>query len=398
MGLKSDTEIKSRAIQDQLQADKDLSEFTYGLNMQATENERAYNTPQQQLQRLKDAGLNPLYFGLDGNSSNGAPFTMNTPSVDSGSIMQAIAAGNSNIIASVGQVLQASKQMAEVKQMDAQTRLMEKQASNVESQTNLNKYELTWRPIKNGLELRVGESSIKVNESEVRKNTENARVLENEANRNQDIINEIASRIRANVAASAESYATAAAQKTLSGLNVANTEKARAETGYWKQKTQTEEALTGISFEQWAQEQIKTGALPEQLRLDLGLKGKDVKLKDAQIVNLQKLSDVYKEQAGKIHEDLIIDGVKVGIWKNEDGKLVYDYAKVVSQSTARNIEHTLGVYLKMYEDFQNTQSNSLNAVANLVGSAIPGVKLSLGQKNGVTASPPPPPWATENYY
>lgn len=30
-----------------------------------------YNTPEQQVQRMKDAGLNPLYYGLDGSSSNG---------------------------------------------------------------------------------------------------------------------------------------------------------------------------------------------------------------------------------------------------------------------------------------------------------------------------------------
>ena len=31
----------------------------------------AYNTPSEQLQRLRDAGLNPLYYGLDGSSANG---------------------------------------------------------------------------------------------------------------------------------------------------------------------------------------------------------------------------------------------------------------------------------------------------------------------------------------
>ena len=37
-------------------------------NMQMWKEEMAYNSPSQQVQRLRDAGLNPLFYGLDGNS------------------------------------------------------------------------------------------------------------------------------------------------------------------------------------------------------------------------------------------------------------------------------------------------------------------------------------------
>lgn len=384
--------MASTAKQLEWQAGWNMKEqqLAYELNKQALDYQNAYNQPNAQLARLRAAGLNPLYYGLDGNSSNGAPFQTQPMENSVSQAQQAAQAEQANFNNAIANTLTAAKTMAEVRQMDAQTELTKQQIPQIQSETALNRYELTWRPVKNGMELRVGESTIKVNSSEAEKNSQSARVLENEANRNQYIINEIASRIRANDASAAESYASVAVQNSLVDLNAAQSK-------YWNQKTQTENANTGIAFEQWAQEQIKTGALPEQFRLDFGLKGKDFKLKDAQILNLQKLSDVYKEQAGKIHEDLIIDGVKVGIWKNENGQLVYDYAKVVSQSTARNIEHTLGVYLKMYEDFKNTQSNSINATANLVGSVIPGFKLSLGQKNGVTATKSPS-WATEVYY
>lgn len=41
----------------------------WSLNMWNKTNE--YNTPEAQVQRLRDAGLNPLYYGLDGSSANG---------------------------------------------------------------------------------------------------------------------------------------------------------------------------------------------------------------------------------------------------------------------------------------------------------------------------------------
>lgn len=42
-------------------------------NLEQWQREMDYNTPSAQMQRLKDAGLNPLYYGLDGNSTSGAP-------------------------------------------------------------------------------------------------------------------------------------------------------------------------------------------------------------------------------------------------------------------------------------------------------------------------------------
>lgn len=38
-------------------------------NYQMWNEENAYNTPEAQVQRLRDAGLNPLYYGLDGSSA-----------------------------------------------------------------------------------------------------------------------------------------------------------------------------------------------------------------------------------------------------------------------------------------------------------------------------------------
>lgn len=39
-------------------------------NMEMWQKENEYNSPEAQVQRLRDAGLNPLYYGLDGTSAN----------------------------------------------------------------------------------------------------------------------------------------------------------------------------------------------------------------------------------------------------------------------------------------------------------------------------------------
>lgn len=42
-------------------------------NLEQWNRENEYNTPAAQLQRMRDAGLNPLYYGLDGNSAGASP-------------------------------------------------------------------------------------------------------------------------------------------------------------------------------------------------------------------------------------------------------------------------------------------------------------------------------------
>lgn len=40
-------------------------------NYQMWQEEKAYNTPEAQVERLREAGLNPMFYGLDGNSTGG---------------------------------------------------------------------------------------------------------------------------------------------------------------------------------------------------------------------------------------------------------------------------------------------------------------------------------------
>lgn len=63
------------AEQAQLQRDwsEQQTEKQNAWNLEQWQREMDYNSPTSQVQRLRDAGLNPLFYGLDGNSTGGSP-------------------------------------------------------------------------------------------------------------------------------------------------------------------------------------------------------------------------------------------------------------------------------------------------------------------------------------
>lgn len=82
---------------------------TNAWNLEMWNKENEYNTPENQVQRLRDAGLNPMYFGLDGTGN-------------AGSVNSAQALGYER--ASVGNQqnpIAGALQMAQLAQMESQT-------------------------------------------------------------------------------------------------------------------------------------------------------------------------------------------------------------------------------------------------------------------------------------
>lgn len=378
---------------------KELSEFTFQQNMQATQDERNYNTPSAQLARLRAAGLNPMFYGLDGNSSNGAPFTMSTPQAPDGSADVQRQIGNMQAIqTSISQMMQASKNLAEIRQMDEQTRLLSKQSSNVDADTRLKNIDSQWRPLKNGMELRVGASSIKVNMSQSDVNTESAREIKKRADNYQVILDNIASDTRVNDATSDLRVAEKAVAASQVGLNQASASNQRSQSAFWKQHSETERAQTGIAWEKYAQEQMNTGLLPQRFMNDNNLTKAQIKQMDSSAENLSAFARVAQAQEDGYRQQLIINGIKVGIVKDvKNNTIIYDIPAVHSINTANKINNTIGTYAKLYEDWMNTQSNSLNATANVVSSVIPGIKLKLGTQNPV-ASPSTPSYSSHDWY
>lgn len=78
-GIQYATSMKS------LRKNKKLAEYQHNLNMQAWREQAAYNSPEQQMQRLKDAGLNPnLVYGQGSGTTGQAdpPPQFNAPTAD----------------------------------------------------------------------------------------------------------------------------------------------------------------------------------------------------------------------------------------------------------------------------------------------------------------------------
>ena len=88
-------------------------------NYEMWQKENEYNTPEAQVQRLRDAGLNPLYYGLDGSSA--------------GDISAAQPLGYER--AEIGNQPNPYAGFGEIGSQIAQTALLQAQADKVKSET-----------------------------------------------------------------------------------------------------------------------------------------------------------------------------------------------------------------------------------------------------------------------
>lgn len=83
-----------------------------------------YNTPENQVQRLQDAGLNPLYYGLDGQTAGGVsavqPLSYERASLNS--LVNPMSVG-----------LNALMQMAQVSNIEAQTNKVKSETKSIEA-------------------------------------------------------------------------------------------------------------------------------------------------------------------------------------------------------------------------------------------------------------------------
>jgi len=60
-----------KQAEQQMKMQKELIDYNYSKQLEQWNRENAYNSPQSQLERLKQAGLNPLFRDLDGNAAGG---------------------------------------------------------------------------------------------------------------------------------------------------------------------------------------------------------------------------------------------------------------------------------------------------------------------------------------
>lgn len=81
-------------------------------NIDQWNRENAYNSPSAQVERMRDAGLNPLYYGLDGNSANG---------LESASPLGYERAAAPNMVNPVSSGVDAATRIAQISNIQADT-------------------------------------------------------------------------------------------------------------------------------------------------------------------------------------------------------------------------------------------------------------------------------------
>lgn len=364
-------------------------ELAYELNKKALDYQNAYNQPNAQLARLRAAGLNPLYYGLDGNSSNGAPFQTQPMENSVAQAQQAEQAQQANLNNAIANTLSAAKTMAEVRQMDAQTELTKQQIPQVQSETALNRQELTLRPVKLGSELDVNGSIVRLNDSNVKVNSEQVQNLkqaylnmQKEFDKLTQDINESKSREKENLA-------------TLPVLqNQANLLKAQAKTESFKQEnlasqTALNYAQEKFSYEKTFEQQVKNGYLPKQIMIDLGIQGLNFKRQQQEIDNLRTLGKLLDTQNFKEKYYMYIDGVKVGLFKEEDGKIKTDGKEFVDYWKDMRVADKLSKYAQIYQGFVGSGKHS-DLLGSLYLLNMTGITQGLkGAPKGVGTPPPP---------
>lgn len=251
----------------------------------------AYNTPAAQLQRLNDAGLNPLYYGLDGSAAG----NVSSAQALSNSMPNMIPNNLGDIIANaIPQASQVAKTKAEATTIDAmrdgQVSILGTQINLNESVTKLNKQQLQ-------------ESAARIDKL----NTEMdiaRKQFDLESQRTQSIImTESVNRALMSIQASKfnEDIKTSILQRYLSTLQTFNdVAYKRAVTNLTNQQNQSEYYRT-------QQEYFKAGGV----QLDNINKYQDILTKD---VNYEMLTEALKKQ--KTENEIYLDNAELVFYLN----------------------------------------------------------------------------------
>lgn len=333
-------------------------ELAYELNKKSLDYQNAYNTPSSQLARLRAAGLNPLFYGLDGNSSNGAPFQTQPMENNVAQAQQAEQAQQANLNNAIANTLAAAKTMAEVRQMDAQTELTKNQIPQIQSETALNRQELTLRPVKLGSELDVNGSIVRLNNSNVDVNSDQVHNLKQAYLNMQKEFDKLTQDIKESQSREKENLATLPVLQ-----NQANLLKAQAKTESFKQEnlasqTALNYAQEKFSYEQTFAQQVKNGYLPKQMMIELGIQGLNFKRQQQEIDNLRTFGKVLDTQNLKDRFYMYIDGVKVGLFKDVDGKIRTDNKEFVDYWKDMRVSEKLKNYAQIYQSISGNRGGS----------------------------------------
>lgn len=144
---KKDRKAHARAQKEQNRANMELAEYAYQKDLEQWNRANAYNLPENQMKRLKDAGLNPnLVYGTGAvaNTQTGQSPKYNAPK------LERTALGNRQGIPNLGQYIDTELRQAQVDNIKADTDQKEQMANKTRTETALNNIEVR---IKSALEV-----------------------------------------------------------------------------------------------------------------------------------------------------------------------------------------------------------------------------------------------------
>lgn len=124
-----------KAVEKQNQGNMALAEYAYQKDLDMWERQNAYNTPLEQMQRLKDAGLNPNLMygqGTTGNASSAPSF--NSPNMQAYTSFGDLGAG-----AASQALMQGLSTMSSIEKNNAETANIRQNTENMQVQQELTK-------------------------------------------------------------------------------------------------------------------------------------------------------------------------------------------------------------------------------------------------------------------
>ena len=122
-----------KATRETNQANRELAEFAYQQDLDMWNRQNVYNSPIEQMQRLKDAGLNPNLMYGQGNTGNASGM----PSYDAPKMEAYTGFGDYGASRAGQQLMEGIQGYASIKKTEAETANIRQNTQNMEVQKNL---------------------------------------------------------------------------------------------------------------------------------------------------------------------------------------------------------------------------------------------------------------------
>lgn len=119
----------------QNELNKEMANYQNTLNLEQWQRENEYNTPVAQMQRLKEAGVNPRIWWSSGTNTSASSPTLSAPEQQYNAVGGQLAKGLSDVF---GSAINAVNQMNSIRMQEEQIKLMQSQTKHYDTLSMLN--------------------------------------------------------------------------------------------------------------------------------------------------------------------------------------------------------------------------------------------------------------------